>query len=60
MLAAGLPRLFLIEEEYKQAMLKAELAWVKGLAEDLESKALTWSRQWLRKVAAEFEGSARS
>jgi hypothetical protein len=59
-LAAGLPRLFLIEDDYKQAMLKAELTWVKRLVEELESKALTWSRPWLRKVAAEFEGPARS
>ena len=60
LLAAGLPRLFLIEEDYKQAMLKAELAWVRRLVEELKSKALTWSRQWLRKMAAELENPARS
>jgi DNA-binding PadR family transcriptional regulator len=59
-LAAGLPRLFLIEDDYKQAMLRAELTWVKKLVEELESKALTWSRPWLRKVAAEFEGPTHS
>ena len=56
LLDGGLPRLFLIEDEYKQAMLKAELAWLKKLVEDLKSKALTWNTQWLRKMAAELEG----
>ena len=56
LLGGGLPRLFLIEDEYKQAMLKAELAWVRKLVDDLKSKALTWNTQWLRKMAAELEG----
>ena len=56
LLEGGLPRLFLIEDEYKQAMLKAELAWVKKLVDDLKSKALTWNTQWLRKMAVELEG----
>jgi DNA-binding PadR family transcriptional regulator len=59
LLADGLPRLFLIEDEYKHAMLKAELAWVKKVVEELKSRSLTWSSQWLRKVAAEFEQSER-
>ena len=57
LLDGGLPRLFLIEEEYKQAMLMAELAWLNKVIEDLKSKALNWNTQWLRKMAAEFEGS---
>jgi len=60
LLADGLPRLFLIEDDYKQVMLKAELAWVKRLVGELKSKGLTWSPQWLRKVAATFEGSGSS
>jgi DNA-binding PadR family transcriptional regulator len=59
MLAGGLPRLFLIEDDYKQALLKAELAWLKKLVSELKSKALTWSPQWLHRVAAELEGSNR-
>ena len=31
----GLPRLFLLEEEYRKAMLEAEIAWVRGVIEDL-------------------------
>jgi hypothetical protein len=51
-LASGLPRLFFVEDEYRQAMLRAEIAWVGGLIEDLTTKRLTWSQEWIRKVAA--------
>jgi DNA-binding PadR family transcriptional regulator len=60
LLASGLPRLFLLEDEYKQAVMKAELAWLKRIVTELESKDLTWSQPWLRKVAAALEGPARS
>jgi len=51
----GLPRLFLVEEEYKQAMLLAELKWTQKLVQALGSKQLRWSEKWLRAVAARFE-----
>ncbi|HEY2782411.1 MAG TPA: PadR family transcriptional regulator [Steroidobacteraceae bacterium] len=54
-LALKLPRLFLIEDEYRQTVMKAELGWVKGLAEDLRNGVLDWNPKWLKKVAAEFE-----
>jgi DNA-binding PadR family transcriptional regulator len=41
------PRLFLLEEEYKRTLLAAELAWVQGVIEDLKSGDLTWSEEWL-------------
>jgi DNA-binding PadR family transcriptional regulator len=50
----GLPRLFLLEEEYRSAMLEAELSWVRGVIEDLREGRLTWSEQWLREIAAAF------
>jgi DNA-binding PadR family transcriptional regulator len=50
----GLPRLFLLEEEYRQAMLTAELGWVRGVIEDLIAGRLTWSEEWLREIAAAF------
>lgn len=53
----GVPRLFLIEDEYKQSMLRAESAWVRSLIDDLQAKRIRWSRPWLRKVAAEFDPS---
>jgi len=51
---AGLPRLFLLEEEYRRAVLTAELAWLDGVIEDLRHGRLTWSEQWLREMAAAF------
>jgi DNA-binding PadR family transcriptional regulator len=51
---AELPRLFLLEEEYRKAMLEAELAWIGGVIEDLRAGRLTWSEQWLREIAAAF------
>jgi DNA-binding PadR family transcriptional regulator len=47
-----LPRLFLLEEEYRQALLKAEVTWLRGVIADLNSGQLTWSEQWLRDFAA--------
>jgi DNA-binding PadR family transcriptional regulator len=51
---AALPRLFLLEEEYRKAMLEAELSWVRGVIEDLRSERLTWSEEWLRELADKF------
>ena len=50
----GLPRLFLLEEEYRMTMLEAEIAWLRGVIEDLREGRLVWSEQWLRDVAAQF------
>jgi DNA-binding PadR family transcriptional regulator len=47
-----LPRLFLLEEEYRQAVLDAELSWVSGLVDDLRTGRLTWNEPWRRQVAA--------
>jgi DNA-binding PadR family transcriptional regulator len=50
----GLPRLFLLEEECRRAVLEAELGWVRGVIDDLREGRLTWSEQWLREIAAAF------
>ena len=50
----GLPRLFLLEEEYRSATLRAELTWLRELIEDLEAGRITWSLEWLREVAQTF------
>lgn len=50
----GLPRLFLLEEEYRQTLLEAELGWVRGVIDDLRAGRLTWSEAWLREMAAAF------
>ena len=51
----GLPRLFLLEDEYRAALLETELAWLNGVIADLASGALAWDAAWLRTIAAEFE-----
>jgi DNA-binding PadR family transcriptional regulator len=51
---AGLPRLFLLEEEYRRTLLVAELEWVRGVIDDLREGRLTWSERWLRDFAAAF------
>jgi DNA-binding PadR family transcriptional regulator len=48
-----LPRLFLLEEEYRRAVLTAELGWVRGVIRDLDAGDLTWTEDWLRGLLAE-------
>ena len=50
----GLPRLFLLEEEYRKTVLEAQLAWVRGVIDDLRAKRLDWSEEWLREIEAAF------
>jgi DNA-binding PadR family transcriptional regulator len=51
---AGLPRLFLLEEEYRKTLLEAQLAWLRGVIADLREGRLDWSEQWLREIATAF------
>ena len=44
----GLPELFVIEEQYRKALMEAELAFVTSLAERIESDELGGSRWWRR------------
>jgi len=46
--------LFLLEEEYRRAVLTAELDWLGGVIADIEKGRLTWSEEWLREIAAAF------
>jgi DNA-binding PadR family transcriptional regulator len=48
------PRLFLLEEEYRRAVLQAELRWVRGVVEDIRAGRLTWSEESLRAIAAQI------
>jgi DNA-binding PadR family transcriptional regulator len=50
----GLPRLFLIEDEYRAAVLTAEIAWLQQLVTDLDSGALTWSREMIEETLHQF------
>lgn len=48
------PRLFLLEEEYRRALLEAELSWVRGVIADIRDGRLTWSEEWLGRIAAQI------
>jgi DNA-binding PadR family transcriptional regulator len=50
----NLPRLFLLEAEYMAALVRAEIGWLRAVTADLASGQLTWSLEWLQKVAAEW------
>ncbi len=50
----GLPRLFLLEEEYRVAILEAEVSWIEGVVDDLREGRLSWSEEWLREIADAF------
>ena len=50
----GLPRLFMLEEEYRKAVLEAQLTWLRGVIADLRAGRLDWSERWLREIAANF------
>jgi DNA-binding PadR family transcriptional regulator len=41
-----LPRLFLLETEYHLSMREAELAWVRGLVQELEDGSFPLLREW--------------
>ena len=46
-----LPRVTLMDDEYRRAVTAAELAWVTGVIEDLKAGTLTWSYEMLAQVA---------
>lgn len=54
-LASGVPRLFLIEDDYRHTMIRTELAWVRALIDDIREKRLTWSKKWIREIAEAME-----
>jgi DNA-binding PadR family transcriptional regulator len=43
---AGVPRLFLVEDEYGMAMQAAEIAWIRGLVQELEAGAFPDLAMW--------------
>ena len=56
----ALPRVFVVEEEYKRAMAAAELAWLDNVVDDIRTGALTWDAAELRRsgLAADPAGPA--
>jgi DNA-binding PadR family transcriptional regulator len=53
--SADIPRLFLVEDEYRLAVMRAEQTWVTGIVEDLRAGRLTWSEAWARQFASEAD-----
>jgi DNA-binding PadR family transcriptional regulator len=53
----GLPRLFLLDEDYRRAILTAELAWTDQLITELTNGTITWSREFLDVVFAQFHSA---
>ncbi|ALG09584.1 PadR family transcriptional regulator [Kibdelosporangium phytohabitans] len=43
--AAALPRLLLLEEELRQAVVTAELDWLSSLIDDIAAGGVTWSAE---------------
>ncbi|MFC5911804.1 PadR family transcriptional regulator [Streptacidiphilus monticola] len=57
--AAGqfeLPRVTVLEDEYRRAVLSAELAWLDGVVSELRSGALTWDFDSLSALAKAAAG----
>ncbi|MEU4619100.1 PadR family transcriptional regulator [Actinoplanes sp. NPDC023801] len=50
----GLPRLFLIEDEYRAGMLRAEITWLNSLITELDEGTLTWDRKLIEETLARF------
>jgi DNA-binding PadR family transcriptional regulator len=48
---AGLPRVTLMDDEYRRAVTAAELAWVTGVVDDLRAGTLTWNYEMFAELA---------
>lgn len=55
----GLPRLFLIEDEYRAAMLRAEVQWLSAIIADLAEGRLTWDLAMIQSTLAQFSEPGR-
>jgi DNA-binding PadR family transcriptional regulator len=50
----GLPRLFLIEDEYRATLLRAELGWLRALVADLAEGRLAWDAEMIQQTLEQF------
>lgn len=51
---SDVPRLFLLEEEYRAALLRTELVWLEGVVADIANGRLHWDEKWIREMGAKF------
>lgn len=52
-----LPRVTLMDDEYRQAVTAAELTWLQGVIADLKAGALTWNFEMFADLAGELPGA---
>ena len=50
----GLPRVFLIEDEFRAVQLTAEITWLRGVVSDLADGTLTWDLALIQQTLARF------
>lgn len=50
----GLPRIFLIEDEYRLTALRAEIDWLRAVADDLHEGRLRWDHELIEETLARF------
>jgi DNA-binding PadR family transcriptional regulator len=50
----GMPRVFLIEDEYRVTMLRAEERWLRGVVDDLAAGRFTWDAELIASTLARF------
>lgn len=53
----GMPRVFLIEDEYRAAMLAAEIAWLRAVIADLAAGTFTWDLELIKQTLEQFSQS---
>jgi DNA-binding PadR family transcriptional regulator len=51
----SLPRIVLMDDEYRLAMVSAELAWLEGVLADLRDGSLSWSYEEFADVATHLQ-----
>ncbi len=52
---AALPRVVLMDDEYRHAMLAAEVAWIDGVVADLRGGTWSWSYEEFADIAAHLQ-----
>ncbi len=55
--AGTLPRVTLMDDEYRRAVTAAELSWLQGVIEDLQAGTLTWNFEMFAELAGELPGA---
>lgn len=49
-----LPRVLLLDSEYKMTIISAEIEWARSILEDMRIKKIDWNLEWLLEISAKF------